>query len=68
MAMANCLYMTIDRDVLRNCSVSIRKHVKFQIWGAKMFLRKFYQQLNILMAIFRGVFELLKFSINNNRR
>ena len=43
MGMADCFYVTLGRDVLRNCSLCLRTRVKFQTLGTKMFLRKFYQ-------------------------
>ena len=30
MAMAGCFYVTLGRDIWRNCSLSLRKRVKFQ--------------------------------------
>ena len=43
MAIADCFYVTLARDVWRNSSSCLQKRVKFQTGGAKMFLRKFYQ-------------------------
>ena len=43
MTMADWFYVTLGLDVWRNCSLCLRKRVKFQTWGTKMFLRKFYQ-------------------------
>ena len=30
MAMANCFYVTLGRDIMRNCSLYIQKRVQFQ--------------------------------------
>ena len=43
MTMADWFYVTLGLDVWRNCSLCLRKRVKFQTWGTKIFLRKFYQ-------------------------
>ena len=67
MAMADFFYVKLGRDILRNCRLCIRKCLKFQTWEAKMFLRKFYQQLKSHMRIFRAVFELLKFLVTNRK-
>ena len=42
-AMADFFYVTLGWDIWRNCSLCLYKCDKFQTWGAKMFLRKFYQ-------------------------
>ena len=38
MAMADCFYVTLGPDILRNSSLCTRKRVKFQTSGAKVFL------------------------------
>lgn len=62
-AMAGCFCLTWG--ILRNFSLCMWKGVKFQTWGTKMFLRKFYQQLKRLMRILPAIFESLNFFINN---
>ena len=43
MAMADCFYVTLGQNIWKNCSLCLRKRVKFQTCGVKMFLRKFYE-------------------------
>ena len=71
--MADCFYVTLGRDIWRNCNLCLRECVKFQTWGAKMFLRKFYQISWGKMLPISGKFshfqyatlEMFKAALNN---
>ena len=72
-AMANCFYVTLGRDVWRNCSLCLRKRIKLQTWRTNMFLRKFYHLVRKDVTKFRVKFshfqyatlEMFKTTLNN---
>ena len=54
--MTDCFYMAFCWN-MRNCSLCFQKPIKFQSWGAKIFIRKFHQiswgkMLLILVSVF----------------
>ena len=70
--MADCFYVTLGPDILRNSSLCTRKRVKFQTSGAKVFLEilsdlvrkyvaefnwKFYYFQYATLEMFKGAFN-----------